>query len=454
MRILRCAWVLPVSSEPIRDGAVVVEGGEIVAVGPTASILPTHGRSNEVLRSPPEIVDLGNGILLPAFVNAHTHFELSWMASAPPPRGDLIAWIRTMIARRPPPDSALLPSIERAIDSVRGSGTALVADVGNSTSALPLLEGSGLRGCFFLEVIRRRVDDSDPVALASRKLDAGARLDSGDSSGADRFRSSIVPHSPTAGSLSPGLLVEIGDRARRLGDIVSMHVAESRADVEFLMTGQGPLRPLFEEIGAIAQGWNPPRLSPAQVLDEAGLLGPRSLVVHGVHLSRDEIRLLAKRGTTVVMCPRSNAWIGVGEAPVAMFVAEGVRLALGTDSLASNHDLDIRAELATLRGLAPRVEPSILLRAATLGGAEALGLGASFGSLDAGKTAALVVLRRRPQGDSAKHLSHPPSSCQEPKTGLDPDIAPIHWQSEVREPEPEPWSTLFAHPRDVILEPL
>ena len=114
--------------------------------------------------------------------------------------------------------------------------------------------------------------------------------------------------------------------------------------------------------------------------------------MHGVHLADAELRRIAETGATLVTCPRSNRWTGAGDPPLARFHAAGVRLAVGTDSLASAPDLDMFAELAALRRLAPEVPAAALLRAATLSGAEALGYGATHGAIAAGRRAALIAV--------------------------------------------------------------
>lgn len=470
VRIFKSAWVLPVISPPIREGAVVLDGAEIVAVGPAHQILAAYGDRalassrgaagsglGESRGGP--IVDLGEAVLTPAFTNAHTHLELSWMAADPPPRGDLTRWIRTMIGRRPPPPGEIAASIRGAVESLRAQGTALVGDVGNTTAALDSLRSSGLHGCFFLELIRRRPETPDPVSEGESRLvenrDAAspshapairpdpARIDEVSLVRRERIAASLVPHSPATGALSEGLLEQIGHRARRRSDTISVHIAESQAEVDFLSNGSGPLRALFQEIGAIGPGWTPPGRSPARILDDAGLLGPRTLAVHGVHLTREDARLIARRGASVVLCPRSNAWIGVGEAPVGMLMEEAVPLALGTDSLASNEDLDMLAELAALRRLAPRTDPAALFRAATLGGAAALGRASSFGSLEPGKVAALLALRHdRLPADRPGDAAEAGGSGRDGRRG---DVTP----SEVAH-EPEPWATLFAAPARVF----
>jgi len=129
-----------------------------------------------------------------------------------------------------------------------------------------------------------------------------------------------------------------------------------------------------------------------EFLDESGFLGPRVLAVHGVQMSGADLDRLAARGTTLVTCPRSNGHTGAGAPPIQEFYDSGVRVAVGTDSLASAPDLNVFAELATLRALAPGVPAASLLESATREGARALGLDARYGTIEPGKTARLIAV--------------------------------------------------------------
>ena len=152
-----------------------------------------------------------------------------------------------------------------------------------------------------------------------------------------------------------------------------IHLAESSDEREFLLTGRGAWRELLERVGRWDPGWVPPACGSVEYLDRVGWLGPGLIAVHGVQLTDEELALLAGRGVTLVTCPRSNVWTGVGNPPIDRFIRSGVRLALGTDSLASAPDLNVFAELELMRRLAPSVPAHRLLACATVRGAEALG---------------------------------------------------------------------------------
>ena len=207
----------------------------------------------------------------------------------------------------------------------------------------------------------------------------------------DRVRASLAAHAPY--SVSPLVLRAI----RRALDRdpfapCSIHLSESVEELEFIRTGQGPWRELLEEIGSWDPAWVPPGGSPVQFLDESGFLGPRVLAVHGVQMTTADLDRLVARGSTVVACPRSNFHTGAGAPPIEDFYNYGVNVAVGTDSLASAPDLNVFAELATMRALAPTVSAGALLDSATRQGARALGFDADYGTIEPGKSARLIAV--------------------------------------------------------------
>jgi cytosine/adenosine deaminase-related metal-dependent hydrolase len=172
-----------------------------------------------------------------------------------------------------------------------------------------------------------------------------------------------------------------------------VHLAESREEVELIVHGTGGWRDLLVTLGAWTDEWEVPGVSPAEYLAGSGFLDSRVMAVHGVQLEGDDLDRLRALGVTIVSCPRSNRHVGVGDPPLEAFYATGVKVAFGTDSLASVADLNLFSELALARRLAPRVPARSLLESATRSGADALGFGDEFGSIEAGKRAALIAVR-------------------------------------------------------------
>jgi cytosine/adenosine deaminase-related metal-dependent hydrolase len=178
-----------------------------------------------------------------------------------------------------------------------------------------------------------------------------------------------------------------------VGDVSSVHLGESPEEIEFLAYGTGPCRDLLMTLGAWTDEWKAPAVSPVEYLADAGFLDSRVLAVHGVQFDGDDLTRLRALGTTVVSCPRSNRYVGVGDPPLEAFYAMGVKVAFGTDSLASVRDLNLFNELACARQLAPRVPARALIESATRCGAAALGFGDDFGTIEVGKRGALIAVR-------------------------------------------------------------
>jgi len=325
--------------------------------------------------------------VMPALTNAHTHLELSWMHGRVPRADRFTEWVRDMLRTRrgdPPADDTVLMSMQQAIEELRASGTGLVGDVSNSLVSVAPLRESSLKGVVFHELLRLTGADAD--AVLEQGLDAVKRC------GASvTVPVSLAPHAPY--SVSPRLFQGIRAAQERTPFLPSsIHLAESPEEVELLATGDGPWRRLLQELGAWDPDWIAPRTDPVSYLDQMKVLNSRLLVVHGVQLDDGGLQRLKSRGATVVTCPRSNDYVGVGCPPVERFYQSGVPVAIGTDSLASNNDLNLFSELELLHRLAPSVAPAALLESATLTGARALGFEAEAGTIEPGRDAALIAV--------------------------------------------------------------
>jgi aminodeoxyfutalosine deaminase len=368
--------VLPIVEPPVRDGWVSVDHGRIVAVG--------RGRPNDGV--PEE--DLGAAAILPGLVNAHTHLEFSYLRDRVPPAASFLTWVRAVVGSRREQADPRAPGILRAIDAAiaeaEAAGTALVGDISNTLASVAPLEASALAGVVFYELIRFLGAGADEfVERASRELDALPP--------SPRIRRNVAAHAPY--SVAPAVFHAIRRAAERRAAVPwSVHLSESPEEVQFVETGGGPWRAFLEDVGAWDPAFVAPGVSPVQYLDEAGLLDERLLVVHGVQMSRADLSRLARRGTTLVTCPRSNVYTGAGTPPLAEFYASGARVAVGTDSLASAPDLNVFNELAAVRALAPGVPAERLLASATLIGARALGFDGEYGSIQPGRRARLVAV--------------------------------------------------------------
>jgi cytosine/adenosine deaminase-related metal-dependent hydrolase len=374
--LVRAAWVCPVLTPPLAGGWVHVQDGVIAACG----------RGHDAPPADREL-DLGPAVVLPGLVNAHTHLELSWLRGRVPPAADFLSWVGRLLRLRTRPETAddgpAIDALRAAVAELRATGTVAVGDISNALVSPPVLRDMGMPAVVFHELLGFGVTDG-----AATLAEARARRIGLETAG---VRVVVAAHAPF--SVSPELFRAIRDEVQAAADpITSVHVGESPEEVELLRDGSGPWRTRLEQLGAWRDDWTPPGCGPGDYLCDLGLLGRGTLAVHGVQLTDRELARMAAAGATLVTCPRSNAWVGVGAPPVERFVASGIRVAIGTDSLASAPDLNLFGELAAIRAAAPGLPARRILHAATQAGAEALGLDHAWGSLRAGRRADLVVV--------------------------------------------------------------
>ena len=372
----RAAWILPISDAPIQDGWIAVDHGRIAA------------RGRRPLPDPAGAIDLGDVAILPGLVNAHTHLELSYLRDEVPPASQFVTWVRGVMAarrRRPDPRAPeILDALDAALAEAVRCGTAVVGDISNTLVTVAPLIRSPLAAVVFYELIR--FNAPDPRGFVDEATAALAALPT-----SEHVRTSLAAHAPY--SVAPLVLRAIRETVDRepLAPC-SIHLSESVEEMEFMRTGSGPWRALLDDVGSWDPLWVPPGGTPVQFLDESGFLDARVLAVHGVQMTDADLERLAARGATLVTCPRSNGHTGAGAPPIGDFYASGVRIAIGTDSLASTPDLNVFAELATMRALAPSVPARRLLDSATRQGARALGFDGEYGTIEPGKRARLVAV--------------------------------------------------------------
>jgi len=371
----RADWVLPIADAPILGGWVALDGGRIAGLGSGPAA---------------DAVDLGRAVVLPSLVNAHTHLELSYLRGAVPASERFIDWVRLLMAARrqlqDASDPRILRAAEAGIDEAKAAGTGLIGDITNTLVTVPLLRERRLAAQVYYELLGFNTPDPD-----QRVRDARAQAREA-GTGDEGVRVSLAPHAPY--SVSPGLFAALrSDLDSDTAHCSTVHLGESREELEFLKNGTGAWRALLEELGVWTDAWTAPGGSPVEYLTDLGFIDSRVSVVHGVQFSGEDLATLRSLGVTVVSCPRSNRYVGVGDPPIEAFYAMGVSVAFGTDSLASVADLNLFSELARARTLAPRVSARALVEGATLCGARALGFDQEFGTIEAGKRASLIAVQ-------------------------------------------------------------
>jgi len=386
---LRARWVFPVESPPIPGGVVTIVDDRIVAVGTRAA----EGAAVE---------DLGEVALLPGLVNAHTHLEFSQLRQPLGQPGlSLPEWIELVIGSRKQQSDVTSGVLGGLRESLRGG----VTTVGEIATANPRLDSPGALPTWvaFHEVIGF----------------SAARVESVFAELTNRLQRSettpwlgISPHAPY--TVHPELLTRLVALGAERQLPVAMHLAESREELQLLGENAGPFRTLLEQRSMwdgkiFAAGRKP--LDYLQVLADA----PRALVIHGNYLTLAEIQFLAQRrqSMSVVYCPRTHAYFEHGAYPLLAMLEQGVTVALGTDSRASNPDLSLLAEMRYVAQSHPGISPEQVLALGTTSGATALGLDQTAGSLGPGKWANLFSIAM--ESDSQSPLATILASDQLPQ---------------------------------------
>jgi cytosine/adenosine deaminase-related metal-dependent hydrolase len=387
MTELYCArWVLPISSSPMLDGAIAVEGEQIIAVGPRSAMAETLPSAR--------VSDFGEAAIVPGLVNAHSHLELTAMRGfLESEEGDFLAWLKKLtLARneRLTADDLYASAAWGACEAARAGVTCVAESSDSAHESMRALRDVGLRGKVFQEsfgpdptLVREnfeklKVKVARLRALETRLLGIG-----------------VSPHAPY--TVCAPQLELIADFALAEKLPLMMHAAESVAEEMLMREGRGP----FAE-GLASRGieWRAPGSSTIQYLGSHGILQAKPLLAHCVNVDRADIETIEETETRIAHCPKSNAKLGHGRAPLAAFLDRKIAVGLGSDSVASNNICDIFEEarfaiLSARAGAGPNqrmMQAEDVLRAATFGGARALGLENKIGELRAGLQADFAVV--------------------------------------------------------------
>jgi cytosine/adenosine deaminase-related metal-dependent hydrolase len=362
-------WVFPVSGPPLERGVLMISDGRVVAVA-------KHGRAKPDL-------DFGNAAIVPGFVNAHTHLDLTGACGLTPPTPDFTAWLRSVISFRKAGNFIqALADIQEGVAECRRYGTTLVGDItAVANHSIGCLLSAPMRSVVFRELIGMRRESQLGVLAALQSILKTIDMDA--------VRVGLSPHAPY--SVHRNLLKTVAKQNAP----IAIHLAESAAEMKLLERHSGPFVPFLAELNA----WEPAGFV-ENAADVVHLVSaaPSALLIHANFLSPD---IPIPAHVSIVYCPRTHAAFGHPPHPFRQFLTRGVRVALGTDSLASNPDLSLLAEARFIASRYSDFDRSTLLRMATISGAEALGWANETGSLEPRKSAdfAVVTLPNRDESD-------------------------------------------------------
>jgi 5-methylthioadenosine/S-adenosylhomocysteine deaminase len=410
--ILSAQWVCPISSPPLENGGMVVAHGRIADLGALRDL----GKAYPAM----PVRHFPGAALMPGFVNVHSHLELTVL------RGyleglDFWTWIRTLTRTKYEIlniEDLRLSALLGAVEAIR-AGVTTVADPMDIGTSFDAVLTTGLRGVLYQEVFSPRPEEAEAAlsSLQSKMQLLEQRLqrwphelplkelirvntEPQDSLVSQRHRVclGVSPHAPY--TVSAPLFQKTAAFAKSQRYRVCIHAAESQPESQLLCEGSGPIAESYAQRGV---AWVPPRCSPVRYLYNLGILTKQSLLVHCIHLDSDDFDLLRETTTSVAHCPKSNAKLRHGFMDLSQMLAHQIPVGLGSDSVASNNTMDLFEEMrfalsnpsffqsesdALALGLPPSSER--VLRLATLGGAEALGLENVTGSIERGKAADII----------------------------------------------------------------
>ncbi len=351
----------------LRDGAVAIDDGDIIAVGPAADVVAAHPAR--------EVLDGKRRVVMPGLINGHSHAAMTLLRGVADDLA-LMDWLNNYIfpaeVQFVDPEFVRVGTELACWEMIRGGTTSFVDMYYYPDTIAEVVERCGLRAKISATVIDQRSPDAEG---ADDSLDKGVGFVERWLGRHPRITPIFGPHANY--TLNAEQLAATRAAANELGIGVSIHLSESPYEVQYAQDTYGT--------------------TSIEMLESIGFFDGPTIAAHVVWPTDDEIPVLATRNVGVIHNPTSNMKIASGIAPVAKMLAAGVRLGLGTDGAASNNDLDLWEEmrlaafLAKVDSMDPEILPAIaVLSMATDGGARAVGLDDVAGSLEAGKRADLI----------------------------------------------------------------
>ena len=368
--IFAAGTLMPVSSPPMRDGAVLVRDGRIAAVGSLADL----GRENPET----EVRFFPNYTILPGAVNAHAH--LGFRRKDAPEGGTFSGWLGRLIERLPEKEAWTAEAARDSATEAVEAGTTYMAESSPYGECLPQLAESGMAGTVYAEFFPHEIGEPEEavefIVGKARGLQEGLP---------ERVDARISVHSPY--TVDPESSWLAARRTREMGWTLAIHLSESPEEVEFVREGTGGLADIFG-----SNEWGGVGLSPVRYAQSIELLAPQTIAAHlATGVSEEDLEILAQTGVAAAHCPRSNDFLGCDVSPVPAMIERDIRVGMGTDGLWSSPSMNLFEETlfaVKLHGM----NGATGLELATLGGARALGIEDETGTIEAGKWADLAVV--------------------------------------------------------------
>lgn len=402
MQIHRAGRIIVNPWKIIENGYIAVVDNTIVDVGSYSSkkiadiylsspIITSNTQSEKV-------IDHGDGILMPALINAHTHFELSALKGKIPFDKGFNNWVKELITQRENLGvDILIKEAQKAIKDSVESGTLIAGEISTLGITKDIFKNSDIYGVWFQEYLGELTNEIQTSSISGLNIST-SNSSTPNSSSPNRFEEKIKSEEQnkrkfisTAGhaphTTSTDLLKLLKNKAERTKLPFSIHLAESDDETEFITTKKGSWAEFLKQRGIDFSKWNLPSRSPVQYLNDLGVLDNLTLIVHLINIDIKDIEIIKKTGAKPVICPRSNFNLHKKIPDIPLFLKYGLKPALGTDSLASTETLNMFDEMAFAASKFPQINPSDILAMATINSASALGgyVEKNAGTIEKGK---------------------------------------------------------------------
>ncbi|WP_175635019.1 amidohydrolase family protein [Pedobacter ghigonis] len=362
-------WIFPVSSSPIKNGVVTVN-----ATGEIQQVLTAAAAKNL------DVV-YHKGAIVPGFINTHCHLELSHMLGLIPEKTGLVEFVQSIIKSRQSETLQIELAMQKADQQMLENGIVAVGDIANQIVSKTIKQNSKIYYHTFVEAMGFNPER----AAAIMDYTKGIRNDF------SPLPAAVVPHAPY--SVSPELFRLINTEAQNEGSLISVHNQETVEENAFFEDKRGGFLALYQFLGLDISFFEPTKKTSLQSwLPYVGQ--QKTLLVHNTVSNRTDVEFAKQNNANLYwcLCPQANLYIENALPDVDLLVEEEVKITLGTDSLASNHQLNILAEMKTLQQH-KHVDFEKLLQWATINGAEFFGLDGQLGTMEIGKTPGLNLIQ-------------------------------------------------------------
>ena len=371
LKYISADWIFPVSCAPLKNGIIAVD-----EIGIIRDVLPAeHSKSIN------EDIETHSGVIVPGFINTHCHLELSAMLGIVPKHISLVKFVETVITKRDQNIEEIEAAMFDADAEMKRNGIVAVGDISNNLLSKKIKLQSEIYYHTFIETLGFNPAKAEEIIENAISLhDAFLPLNS-----------SVIPHAPY--SISAKLMKLISEFASKNNDFLSIHNQECKAENVFFEQKKGDFLPFFNFLGIDISHFKASGKSSLQTFITA-FATQKMLLVHNTFSSKADVRFAERTNPNLYwcLCPQANLYIENILPDVEMLMKEGIKITLGTDSLASNNQLNILAEMQTLQEH-KSIPFEKLLAWATINGAAFLNRDAGLGSIDVGKKPGLNLIQ-------------------------------------------------------------